>query len=178
MENGVGVGIEEAWGPEALKYIHFRHRSGGNIVYRGRTEPYRIDSSGCYIVSRGFTRRHPTLLRLAVAHPQWHLSRTAEFSSTRSRRVCSGSHEYAVLLSLMRTRIGFPEPGKTTVYDESQTIDLDNVPLNGGVLVKTLIVGADPYLRGKMRDSSTKSYNVCLLDPGITRSRSNLYVSL
>lgn len=56
--------------------------------------------------------------------------------------------------------VGYPEPGKTTVYDESQTIDLDSVPLNGGVLVKILVVSIDPYLRGKMRDSSVKSYSV------------------
>ncbi|EKM57440.1 uncharacterized protein PHACADRAFT_206354 [Phanerochaete carnosa HHB-10118-sp] len=56
---------------------------------------------------------------------------------------------------------GYPEPGKTTVYDESQTIDLDGVSLNGGVLVKILVISIDPYLRGKMRkpDPSNKSYS-------------------
>jgi len=53
---------------------------------------------------------------------------------------------------------GFPEPGKTTVYDDSQTIDLENVPLNGGFLVKTLVLSIDPYMRGRMRDPSIKSY--------------------
>lgn len=53
---------------------------------------------------------------------------------------------------------GYPEPGKTTIYDESETIDLDSVPLKGGVLVKTLVVSIDPYLRGKMRDPSIQSY--------------------
>lgn len=46
---------------------------------------------------------------------------------------------------------GYPEPGKTTVYDDSQTIDIDNVPLNGGFLLKTLVLSIDPYLRGRMR---------------------------
>lgn len=55
---------------------------------------------------------------------------------------------------------GFPEPGKTTIYDDSETIDLDNAPLNGGFLVKTLVLSIDPYLRGKMRDPSVKSYSV------------------
>lgn len=55
---------------------------------------------------------------------------------------------------------GYPEPGKTTVYDESETIDPDTVPLNGGFLVKTLVLSIDPYLRGKMRDPSIKSYSV------------------
>ncbi|EPS99452.1 hypothetical protein FOMPIDRAFT_1124261, partial [Fomitopsis schrenkii] len=52
-----------------------------------------------------------------------------------------------------------PEPGKTTLYDDSQTIDLDTVPLNGGFLIKTLVLSIDPYLRGKMRDPSVKSYS-------------------
>ncbi|KAI0357028.1 NAD-P-binding protein [Trametes cingulata] len=54
---------------------------------------------------------------------------------------------------------GFPEPGKTTIYDDSQTIDPDTVPLNGGFLVKVLVLSVDPYLRGKMRDASVKSYS-------------------
>ncbi len=45
----------------------------------------------------------------------------------------------------------YPVPGKHTVYDESETIDLENVPLNGGFLVKVLVLSMDPYLRGKMR---------------------------
>ncbi|ESK84540.1 NAD-P-binding protein [Moniliophthora roreri MCA 2997] len=55
---------------------------------------------------------------------------------------------------------GYPEPGKTTVYDTSSAIDLDNVPLNGSVLLKTLVLSADPYLRGRMRDAKEKSYNL------------------
>ncbi|TCD69256.1 hypothetical protein EIP91_008359 [Steccherinum ochraceum] len=54
---------------------------------------------------------------------------------------------------------GYPEPGKTLVYDESQTIDLDNVSLHGGILTKTLSLSLDPFLRGKMRDSKIKSYS-------------------
>lgn len=54
---------------------------------------------------------------------------------------------------------GFPEPGKTTVYDESETIDLENVPLNGGILIKALEVSIDPYFRGRMRDPTIKSYS-------------------
>ena len=46
------------------------------------------------------------------------------------------------------------------MYDESETIDLENVPLNGGFLVKLLVLSIDPYLRGKMRDASKKSYSV------------------
>ena len=54
---------------------------------------------------------------------------------------------------------GFPEPGKHTQLDTSATIDLDNVPLEGGILVKTLILSTDPYLRGRMRDSGKDTYN-------------------
>jgi NADPH-dependent curcumin reductase CurA len=52
----------------------------------------------------------------------------------------------------------YPIPGRTVVYDASQTIDLENVPLRGGILLKTLVLSIDPYLRGRMRDPSIKSY--------------------
>lgn len=52
-------------------------------------------------------------------------------------------------------------PGKTLVYEpDAETIDLDNVPLNGGVLVKTLYLSIDPYFRGRMRDPKIQSYSV------------------
>ncbi|KAI0918241.1 hypothetical protein AcV7_007041 [Taiwanofungus camphoratus] len=54
---------------------------------------------------------------------------------------------------------GLPVPGKTTVYDASQSIDLEAAPLHGGFLVKTLVLSIDPYLRGRMRDASIKSYS-------------------
>ncbi|KIY73362.1 NAD-P-binding protein [Cylindrobasidium torrendii FP15055 ss-10] len=53
----------------------------------------------------------------------------------------------------------FPVPGKTTKYDESSTIDLDNVSLGeDGVLVKTVALSIDPYLRSKMRAADIESY--------------------
>ena len=48
------------------------------------------------------------------------------------------------------------------VYDETETIDLENAPLDGGVLVKILVLSIDPYLRGKMRNAEIKSYSVGL----------------
>ncbi|RDB14718.1 NADP-dependent oxidoreductase RED1 [Hypsizygus marmoreus] len=54
---------------------------------------------------------------------------------------------------------GYPEPGKTVVYDDSKTIDIENVPLNGGLLIKTLVLSIDPYLRGRMRAPEVKSYS-------------------
>ncbi|KAH9945462.1 NAD(P)-binding protein [Epithele typhae] len=53
---------------------------------------------------------------------------------------------------------GFPEPDKTVVYEESHTIDLDTVPLNGGVLAKLLVISADPYMRGRMRPVDVPGY--------------------
>jgi len=53
----------------------------------------------------------------------------------------------------------FPIPGETTVYDTSQKIDLETAPLNGGFLVKTLVLSVDPYMRGRMRSPEKKSYS-------------------
>ena len=55
---------------------------------------------------------------------------------------------------------GYPEPGKTTVYDTTETIDLQAVILNGGILIKILELSIDPYMRGKMRVPEAKSYAV------------------
>ena len=55
---------------------------------------------------------------------------------------------------------GYPEPGKTTVYDTTEMIDLETVVLNGGILIKTLELSIDPYMRGRMRAPEAKSYNV------------------
>ncbi|KAI0750179.1 NAD(P)-binding protein [Daedaleopsis nitida] len=46
---------------------------------------------------------------------------------------------------------GYPVPGQTVVYDQSETLDLDNVPLEGGILTKVLVLSIDPYLRHKMQ---------------------------
>ncbi|KDQ64390.1 hypothetical protein JAAARDRAFT_75057 [Jaapia argillacea MUCL 33604] len=55
---------------------------------------------------------------------------------------------------------GYPEPGKTTVNDTSQTIDPDTVHLKpGSFLLKTLVLSIDPYMRSKMRDPSIESYS-------------------
>lgn len=59
-----------------------------------------------------------------------------------------------------RIVVGYPEPGKTTIYDTTQTIDIENVPLDGGFLLKTLELSIDPYMRGRMRHPEKKSYSV------------------
>lgn len=41
---------------------------------------------------------------------------------------------------------GLPIPGEHLRVDRSRTIDVDNVPLNGGFLTQTLILSPEPYL--------------------------------
>ena len=45
-------------------------------------------------------------------------------------------------------------------YDDTVTIDLHNEPLNGGILVKTIALSVDPYMRSKMRDPGIATYVV------------------
>ena len=55
---------------------------------------------------------------------------------------------------------GYPEPGKTTVYDTTMTIDLETVVLNGGILIKVLELSIDPYIRSRMQEPEANSYSV------------------
>ncbi|KAJ7151951.1 hypothetical protein C8R46DRAFT_1042843 [Mycena filopes] len=50
-----------------------------------------------------------------------------------------------------------PVPGQTTVYDTTQTIDLATVPLNGGFLIKLLVVAVDPFLVAGVRAPEANS---------------------
>ena len=51
------------------------------------------------------------------------------------------------------------EPGVHTRYVEEE-IDLDAVPLApGDILIKTIALSADPYLRYRMRDSSVPHFS-------------------
>ncbi|KAJ7082168.1 hypothetical protein C8R43DRAFT_1052451 [Mycena crocata] len=54
----------------------------------------------------------------------------------------------------------YPIPGTTTVYDTTQTIDLEKVALNGGFLIKTLMLSIDPYLRGLMSAKDANSFQL------------------
>jgi NADPH-dependent curcumin reductase CurA len=45
-------------------------------------------------------------------------------------------------------------------YDNTPKIDLESKSLDGGILVKTLALSLDPYLRGRMRHADIKSYTV------------------
>ncbi|KAJ7250635.1 hypothetical protein C8J57DRAFT_677633 [Mycena rebaudengoi] len=53
----------------------------------------------------------------------------------------------------------FPVPGESTIYDTTETIDLATVSLEGGILIKTLVLSVDPFLRGLMREPSKKHYS-------------------
>ncbi|KAJ7758601.1 alcohol dehydrogenase [Mycena metata] len=55
---------------------------------------------------------------------------------------------------------GFPVPGETTVYDTTPTIDLDTVSLNGGFLIKTLVLSVDPYFRVAMGGGSHPGFTL------------------
>ncbi|KAJ7624036.1 hypothetical protein DFH06DRAFT_1059193, partial [Mycena polygramma] len=57
---------------------------------------------------------------------------------------------------------GFPVPGETTVYDKLQTIDLETVPLNGGFLIKTLVLSIDPYFRVLMQEKGHPVRECCV----------------
>lgn len=59
---------------------------------------------------------------------------------------------------------GLIEPGTTTKYVEEQ-IDLDNAPLDGGVLVKVIALSSDPYMRYRMR---AKDDNHAAFSPQLT----------
>ena len=52
---------------------------------------------------------------------------------------------------------GHIEPDVHLKYVEGE-INLQNVPLNGGVLLKTIALSGDPYLRYRMRDPSIPDF--------------------
>lgn len=58
---------------------------------------------------------------------------------------------------------GAPVPRKDLVHDTSETIDLDNVPLKGGILAKALVLSIDPYVRSRLREEHIKGYVVCII---------------
>lgn len=52
---------------------------------------------------------------------------------------------------------GFPVPGQDLVI-EDRPIDLGAVP-QGGLVLQNFVTSFDPYMRGRMRDASVKSYS-------------------
>ena len=49
------------------------------------------------------------------------------------------------------------DPNVHFKYTEHE-IDIDNVPLHGGVLLKTIALSSDPYMRYRMRDPSISMF--------------------
>ncbi|RYP04939.1 hypothetical protein DL764_004151 [Monosporascus ibericus] len=65
---------------------------------------------------------------------------------------------------------GLPEPGKHLAV-EDRGFDADAAPPAGGLTVEILYASFDPYLRGKMRDPSIKSYSPAFaVDGPVTNS--------
>ncbi|KAK7431298.1 hypothetical protein QQZ08_002069 [Neonectria magnoliae] len=63
---------------------------------------------------------------------------------------------------------GVPVAGEHIVV-EDRSIDLEQAPPQGGLVVEIINASFDPYLRGKMRDPAVKSYSPAFqLDEGIT----------
>jgi len=66
-----------------------------------------------------------------------------------------------------------PVIGEHIKFDSSRTINLENVPLNGGFLTKTLILSPEPFMRERMRDPKIASYTTTfelgapLVGPGV-----------
>ena len=53
-------------------------------------------------------------------------------------------------------------PGQHTKYDDTRTIDLHNVPLNGGFLSETLMLSVDTVIRARMQDKSAPNYTTTM----------------
>lgn len=51
---------------------------------------------------------------------------------------------------------GLPDPQSVFAYDETTTIDIDAVDLQGGLLVKIISLSLDPYMRNRMRPVDTE----------------------
>jgi NADPH-dependent curcumin reductase CurA len=60
-----------------------------------------------------------------------------------------------------RVPVGHFDPKEYIEIDTSEQIDTNTVPLNGGVLLKTLTLSIDPYQKERMRDEEEESYMVC-----------------
>lgn len=54
---------------------------------------------------------------------------------------------------------GAPVPGETLQRVVDDNFGVDNVPLNGGILVQSKALSLDPYMRGRLRDPAIKSHN-------------------
>ena len=60
------------------------------------------------------------------------------------------------------------------MYDTSETIDLENAPLNGGILVKVLVLSIDPYLRRMMVGPDVQNFSVSRTPFSSRDNQSNL----
>lgn len=70
------------------------------------------------------------------------------------------------ILFTKRPGDGLPVVGEHITLDNVRSIDLDNVPLNGGYLSKTLLLSPEPAIRERMRHPKIPSYSTTLLVGG------------
>ncbi|MCO5613620.1 hypothetical protein L7F22_067898 [Adiantum nelumboides] len=55
--------------------------------------------------------------------------------------------------------IGQYKAGEHTIFDSSKSIDIENVPLNGGFLTRLIFLSPEPYLRHRMREPKESGYS-------------------
>ncbi|KAJ7810916.1 chaperonin 10-like protein [Mycena olivaceomarginata] len=96
-------------------------------------------------VGEDLKRPTPERQSILIAQPGVNLDRTQRQSPKKSSSTLYIPEDY-------------PVPGKTVVYDTTETIDLESVPLNGGILIKVLLLSLDPYMRGRLRAPEIESY--------------------
>ncbi|KAF5320512.1 hypothetical protein D9611_010729 [Ephemerocybe angulata] len=53
---------------------------------------------------------------------------------------------------------GYPELGKTIVHNTSEQINVETVPLNGGILLKIIVLSPDPFQRNLMIPPSDEMF--------------------
>ena len=76
------------------------------------------------------------------------------------KSICSKSTTSVQNAAVIFTEIplNYPEVDKHIKYVKNRTINIDNVNTEGGIVTKNLVISIDPYMRGRMRSSETKSY--------------------
>ena len=74
-------------------------------------------------------------------------------------------HEHPTLFKHVAHNLitGYPVPGETLVCDDTEVIDPDTVSLDGGCLVKLLVLSIDPYLRRRMIEPDPLNSNLVRL---------------
>lgn len=104
------------------------------------------------------------------AHHQSHLSPDELFDDESSSQAHLSAdtvdHLARNMSAVANGRVIFSEPPSTIIVPgthltyEKTTIDFENLPLNGGVLAKTILISPDPYMRGKLKASGPGTFQL------------------